>query len=66
MWTVLWKDGEKDRWDRFETEDEFVSFWFHVPIDRKRFGSFWTSRQRIQMYAKGMHGFSHPQQMTLP
>lgn len=22
MWTVLWKDGEKDRWDRFETEDE--------------------------------------------
>ena len=52
MWTVLWKDGEKDRWDRFETEDEFVSFW--------------TSRQRIQMYAKGMHGFSHPQQMTLP
>ena len=22
MWTVLWKDGEIDRWDRFETEDE--------------------------------------------
>lgn len=22
MWTVLWKDGEKDRWDRLETEDE--------------------------------------------
>ena len=22
MWTVLWKDGEKDRWDRFETEEE--------------------------------------------
>lgn len=24
MWTVLWLESEKDRWDRFETKDDVM------------------------------------------
>lgn len=52
MWTVLWKDGEKDRWDRFETEDEVREL-----LDQ--------AGRESRCMRRGCMDFPHPQQMTL-